>query len=246
MFLGKDDIQLGVNESLRDTSIVMSSMMSALIARVGPHSDVTGLAEYSSVPVINALSAKFHPFQAVADFLTITEALGTNLEGLKIAWVGDSNNVLFDLAIGAVKLGANISVASPNGYGIPDEMRKLITEAAVNGGSLSETTVPEEAVKDATIIVTDTFISMGQEEETAQRIKAFQGFQVTNDMAKRGGAKADWKFMHCLPRHPGEYSEVDDDVFYGPRSLVFTEAENRLWAAISVLEGFVVNKGQIA
>jgi ornithine carbamoyltransferase len=248
MFLGKDDIQLGVNESLRDTSIVMSSMMSALIARVGPHSDVTGLAEYSSVPVINALSADFHPFQAVADFLTVTETIspkgsGLGVEGLKIAWVGDANNVLFDLAIGAVKLGAHISVASPTGYGIPENMRKLIQEAG--SGSLTETTVPEEAVKHASIIVTDTFISMGQEEETAQRIKAFQGFQVTNDMAKRGGANVDWKFMHCLPRHPGEYSEVDDDVFYGPRSLVFTEAENRLWAAISVLEGFVVNKGKI-
>jgi ornithine carbamoyltransferase len=251
MFLGKDDIQLGVNESLRDTSIVMSSMMSGLIARVGAHSEITGLAEYSSVPIINALSENFHPFQAVADFLTVTEAVprskgpGLGLEGLKIAWVGDANNVLFDWAIGAVKLGANISVASPTGYGIPAEMRKLIKEAAVQGGTLTETTVPEEAVKDASIIVTDTFISMGQEEETAQRLKAFQGFQVTNDMAKRGGALADWKFMHCLPRHPGEYSEVDDDVFYGPRSLVFTEAENRLWAAISVLEGFLVNKGKI-
>jgi len=248
MFLGKDDIQLGVNESLRDTSIVMSSMMSCLIARVGQHSDVTGLAEYSSVPILNALSDDFHPFQTVADFLTVTEAFPAGLEGLKIAWVGDSNNVLFDLAIGAVKLGVDISVASPNGYGIPDRMRKLIQEAAATaprGGRLTETTVPEEAVKDASIIVTDTWISMGQETETAKRIEAFKGFQVTNEMAKRGGAKEGWKFMHCLPRHPGEHSEVNDEVFYGAQSLVFPEAENRLWAAISVIEGFVVNKGKI-
>lgn len=252
MFLGKDDIQLGVNESLYDTSKVISSMTSCMVCRVGPHSDVANLAKDSSVPVINALSDDFHPLQIIADFLTIHEAFPAStsgaslgIEGLKVAWIGDSNNVLFDLAIGCVKMGVDISVASPTGYGIPNTMRQLILSAA-NGvaspGKLIETTVPEEAAKDANILVTDTWVSMGQEAEAQKRLKAFAGYQITNDLAKRAGAKEGWKFMHCLPRHP---EEVSDEVFYGPQSLVFPEAENRLWAAVSALESFVVKKGQI-
>ncbi|KAI9158453.1 putative ornithine carbamoyl transferase [Paramyrothecium foliicola] len=242
MFLGKDDIQLGVNESLYDTSVVISSMTSCMVARVGPHSDVADLAKDSSVPVINALSNDFHPLQIIADLLTIHEAFpSTNsaskslgLNGLKVAWVGDSNNVLFDLAIGCMKMGIDIAVASPKGFGIPDAMKQIITSSASGLGSpgkLSETTVPEEAIKDADILVTDTWISMGQEEEKQKRLAAFAGYQITNELAKRGGAKEGWKFMHCLPRHP---EEVADEVFYSPRSLVFPEAENRLWAAVSV------------
>ncbi|KAM0301790.1 hypothetical protein HYE67_004449 [Fusarium culmorum] len=251
MFLGKDDIQLGVNESLYDTSKVISSMTSCMVARVGPHSDVATLAKHSSVPVINALSDDFHPLQTIADFLTLAETFPAStskgatlgLNGLKVAWVGDANNVLFDLAIGCVKMGVDISVAAPKGYEIPDAMRQLITSAGdglSSPGKLIETNVPEEAVKDANVLVTDTWVSMGQEADTQKRLKDFAGFQITNDLAKRGGAQADWKFMHCLPRHP---EEVADEVFYSPRSLVFPEAENRLWAALSALEGFVVNKG---
>ncbi|KAG6001808.1 hypothetical protein E4U43_001231 [Claviceps pusilla] len=253
MFLGKDDIQLGVNESLYDTSVVISSMTSCMVARVGPHSDVATLAKHSSVPVINALSDDFHPLQTIADFLTIHEAFpslsssstGLGLNGLKVAWVGDSNNVLFDLAIGCAKMGVDISVASPPGYGIPDNMKKLITSAAAgvdSPGTLTETTIPEEAIRGADILVTDTWISMGQETEKQKRLKAFAGYQITSDLATRAGAREGWKFMHCLPRHP---EEVADEVFYGPRSLVFPEAENRLWAAVAALEGFVVNKGKL-
>jgi ornithine carbamoyltransferase len=249
MFLGSSDIQLGVNESLYDTSVVISSMVSAMVARVGEHSEVAGLAEHSSVPVINALSNDFHPLQTIADFVTIHEAFGNKqgknlgVKGLKVAWVGDSNNVLFDLAIACQKLGVEIAVASPKGYGIPSRMKDLITASAPQSRSLlTETNVPEEAIKNADILVTDTWISMGQEEESAKRLKAFAGYQITEELAKRGGAKDGWKFMHCLPRHP---EEVDDAVFYGDRSLVFPEAENRLWAAIAALEGFVVNKGNI-
>lgn len=228
-------------------------MTSCIVARVGPHSDVANLAKHSSVPVINALSDDFHPLQTIADFLTILEAFPSShsgasdlgLNGLKVAWVGDSNNVLFDLATACVKMGVNIAVASPNGYGIPDSMKQLINASAqgvASPGKLSETTIPEEAIKDADILVTDTWISMGQESEKKKRLEAFAGYQITNDLAKRGGAKEGWKFMHCLPRHQ---EEVADEVFYSPRSLVFPEAENRLWAAISALEGFVVNKGKI-
>ncbi|KAL1842985.1 hypothetical protein VTJ49DRAFT_3462 [Mycothermus thermophilus] len=256
MFLGKDDIQLGVNESLYDTSVVVSSMTSCMVARVGAHSEVADLAAHSSVPVINALSNDFHPLQTIADFQTIHETFSSpnstpssesslGLEGLKVAWVGDSNNVLFDLAIGCVKMGVDIAVASPEGYGIPERMRQLILaagEGVAKPGKLFETRVPEEAVRDADILVTDTWVSMGQEAESQKRLKAFAGFQITNALAERGGAKPHWKFMHCLPRHP---EEVDDEVFYGPRSLVFPEAENRLWAAVAALEAFVVNKGKI-
>jgi ornithine carbamoyltransferase len=243
MFLGKDDIQLGVNESLYDTSLIISSMTSCMVARVGDHSEVADLAKHSSVPVINALSNDYHPLQTIADFLTIHEAFpssprslvntpGLGLEGLKIAWIGDSNNVLFDLAIGALKLGVNISVASPQGFTIPPKMLDIINSSASgvsSPGKLTQTHVPEEAIKEADILVTDTWVSMGQEAEKVERMKAFEGYQITNDLAKRGGAKEGWKFMHCLPRHP---EEVADEVFYGPRSLVFQEGENRLWAAI--------------
>ncbi|WPH00934.1 Aspartate/ornithine carbamoyltransferase [Acrodontium crateriforme] len=253
MFLGSGDIQLGVNESLRDTGVVISSMVSGIVARVNGHEVVEGLAEWSSVPVINALSDSFHPLQTVADYLTILEAFPSSkskagslgVEGLKIAWVGDANNVLFDLAIASAKLGVNISVATPKGYEIPTAMRELILSASPtsNTSFLTETNVPEEAVKNADILVTDTWVSMGQEDEAKRRLAAFAGFQITSELAKRGGAKEGWKFMHCLPRHP---EEVSDEVFYDEsKSLVFPEAENRLWSAVSVLEGFVVNKGKI-
>jgi ornithine carbamoyltransferase len=246
MFLGSGDIQLGVNESLFDTSVVISSMVEAMVARVGAHAEVADLAKHSSVPVINALSEDFHPLQTIADFVTIQETFGKDkVQGLKVAWVGDANNVLFDLAIGCLKMGVDISVAAPKGYTIPAAMKQLILSSrpADSSAQLTETTVPEEAIKNADILVTDTWISMGQEEESAKRLKAFAGYQITEELAKRGGAKEGWRFMHCLPRHQ---EEVDDAVFYGKRSLVFPEAENRLWAAISALEGFVVNKGKIA
>lgn len=257
MFLGKEDIQLGVNESLYDTAVVISSMVSAWFARVGPHSDVADLAKSSTVPIINALSDAYHPLQSIASFLTMFEAMQSSrtaersvtpslgLEGLKVAWIGDANNVLYDIAIGAGKLGVDLAVATPKGYEISSQMREIIQQAGTDSkiqGKLTETNVPEEAVKDADILVTDTWISMGQESVLEKKFKAFSGFQVTTALAERGGAKPGWKFTHCMPRHQ---EEVSDDLFYSPRSLVFKEAENRLWAAIAVLEAFVVNKGKI-
>jgi ornithine carbamoyltransferase len=256
MFLGSQDIQLGVNESLYDTSVVISSMVSAIVARVNAHSDVADLAKHSSKPVINALSDLYHPLQTIADCQTLLESFPTHsssssgqkdslgLEGLKLAWIGDANNVLFDLAIGCAKLGIKLSVATPRGYEIPSFMRDIILASAHPSKPFHfvETTVPEEAIKDADVLVTDTWVSMGQEAEAIKRMKHFEGFQITNELAKRGGAKEGWKFMHCLPRHQ---EEVADEVFYSPRSLVFPEAENRLWAATSVLEAFVVNKGLV-
>jgi ornithine carbamoyltransferase len=262
LFLGRDDGQLGASESARDTALVLGRMMAAVVARVGAHADVEELARWAGVPVVNALSDRFHPMQAVADLLTVREAFaaraparaagpGLGLEGLKISWCGDPSNVFVDLAIGALKLGVDVAVATPAAYALPKSTRDFITAAAADAprpGALIETTVPEEAVKDADVLVTDTWVSMGEERQAAERMRAFEGFQITSELAKRGGAKEGWRFMHCLPRHPpgeGEVSEVSDEVFYGPRSVVFDEAENRLWAAISVLEAFVVNKGEI-
>jgi ornithine carbamoyltransferase len=173
--------------------------------------------------------------------MTVLVILAKSIYFLRTCNLGDANNVLFDLAIGAAKLGVNLAVATPKEYRIPEDMRAVIKRAADSPGRLMETTVPED-VKGADILVTDTWVSMGQEEEMAKRLKAFAGYQITNEMAKKGGAKKGWKFMHCLPRHP---EEVDDEVFYGSRSLVFQEAENRLWAANSVIEAFVVNRGKI-
>jgi ornithine carbamoyltransferase len=215
-------------------------MVAAIFARVHEHSEIEALAEHSSVPVINALSTDHHPLQAIADFQTLCEVLAPthvsdsslNLEGKRVAWVGDANNVLYDLASGCLMSGMDIAVATPPGYEIPDRMRAIIkgcAKGADSPGALYETNVPEEAVRHADVIVTDTWTSMGFEDETAKRLAAFEGFQVTEELAKRGMARKDWKFLHCLPRHK---EEVDDEVFYGPRSCVWAEAQNRVWAAM--------------
>lgn len=259
LFLGKDDIQLGVNESLLDTSRVISSMTSCMVARVGPHQHVLDLAKYSSVPVINALSDRHHPMQAVADLLTMFETRQLNhdweaslasmqemFKDMRIAWVGDANNVLFDLAIAATRLGMHIAVATPKGYEIPEDIRLEIERPHVTSerpaGTLLQTTDPAEAVHNADFVVTDTWVSMGQEENKTKRLRDFEGFQVTSELLARGGARGDCRFMHCMPRHP---EEVSDELFYGPRSLVFQEAENRLWAAMAVIQDLVVVEEQM-
>lgn len=216
-------------------------MASCIVARVGPHSDIAELAKTSLVPVINALSDAFHPLQAVTDVLTITEHFHKP-GGVKLAWVGDANNVLYDLAIACGKLGVNVSIATPSAYPVSNDMLELARQAGDQTGAVIETThEPEMAVKGANIIVTDTWVSMGQESEKALRLKQFQGFQVSSELAKRGGADKHWKFMHCLPR---KSEEVTDEVFYSSRSLVFPEAENRLYAAIAALEAFVIKGGE--
>lgn len=240
MFLGRDDIQLGVNETYYDTARVISSMSSGIVARVGPHSEIAELAKWSSVPVINALCEKFHPMQAVADMITIHEAFRGNVQGLKLAWIGDANNVLHDLALACVKQGINVSAATPAEYPVSKDIVDLVSKNAQDGAKLSLTTNPLEAAADADVLVTDTWVSMGQESEKKLRLKQFDGFQISSKLAATAGAKPHWKFMHCLPRKP---EEVTDEVFYSDRSLVFQEAENRLYSAIATLEAFVVDKG---
>ena len=228
-------------------------MTSAIFARVGPHSEVDELSKYSAVPIINALSDSAHPLQAITDLVTIQEEAveklpkdkqlakslpmvekgDLHLSGLKLAWVGDANNVLYDLAIAAAKLGVVISVATPKGYGLPSNIKAAIGDAARNSGHTShkllQFTSPADAIHGADFIFTDTWVSMGQEEEKRKRLKAFAGYQINNKLINMGKPKDSWRFMHCLPRHA---EEVDDEVFYGSRSLVFREAENRLYAAM--------------
>ncbi|TYZ67000.1 hypothetical protein PybrP1_003002 [[Pythium] brassicae (nom. inval.)] len=229
LFLSSDDIQLGTNESLKDTALVLSRFNSVILARVFGHKDVEDLAELASVPVINALSEKYHPLQALADYMTIKEHFG-KLEGLTFAWVGDGNNVLHDYMIAAAKVGANVQIATPVGYepdaDVVEETKRLAKEC---GTHVLLTNDPIEAVTNANVVATDTWISMGQEEEAKSRKQQFSGYQVTTKMLQH--AASDHVFLHCLPRHE---EEVDDEVFYSDKSLVFDEAENRLWTVMAV------------
>lgn len=230
-FLGPDDVHLGVNESVKDTARVLSTMSDAILARVYDQKDLEIMADEASIPVISGLSDMYHPLQILADFMTLQENFGY-LRGLKIAWVGDGNNILHSLMIGCTKLGIDLSCATPKGYEPENEvLQEAVKHAAATGSQLSLTNDPVEAVYRADAIITDTWVSMGQEEEKQQRLKDFQGFQVSRKMLKEAGG--DWVFLHCLPR---KEEEVTDDIFYDTKhSLVWQEAENRKWTVMAVL-----------
>lgn len=230
LFLGPQDVHIGVNESLHDTAKVLSGFNSMIMARVFAHSDVTTLSKEASVPVLNALSDLHHPLQTLADLLTLREHFGT-LRGKTVAWVGDGNNIIHDLGLGCAKLGINLRLACPTGYEPNSAVWHRTQElAAESGASVSLTTDPKEAVDGANVVSTDTWISMGEEGEAEQKLKDFAGYQVDTAMMAR--ASGDAVFLHCLPRHP---EEVTDEVLYGPQSLIFKEAENRMWTVMAVL-----------
>lgn len=239
MFLGKDDIQLGVNESFYDTTKVVSSMVSCIFARVNHHEEILKLAEHSNVPIINSLCDMYHPLQAICDMLTIKETLNYTRNKLKVAWIGDANNVINDMAIACLKLGMDVAVSTPSGI----ELSPIIVQAAEeitrnNGSKLLLTHDSVEASKGAHILVTDTFVSMGEEYAKQAKLRQFKGFQINQELAQH--ADVNYKFMHCLPRHK---EEVTDEVFYSDHSIVFDEAENRLYAAMAAIDVFVINKG---
>lgn len=243
MFLGKDDIQLGVNESMYDTTKVISSMTSCIFARVNKHQDILDLCQHSSVPIVNSLCDKYHPLQAIADLLTIKEQFGDNLKGLKLTWIGDANNVINDLSIACLKLGINVSISIPKDITFDQDVVEMAEKLAKEQNLIFEiVNDPIIALNNANIVVTDTWISMGEEEQKLAKLKQFQGYQITQEMCKLGKVNSNWKFMHCLPRHQ---EEVADDVFYSDNSVVFEEAENRLYAAMAVIDGFVINKGDL-
>ena len=226
----KGDIQLGKSESIEDTAAVLSRYLGAVTYRCFGHSDVEKLANGSTVPVINALSDKHHPCQAAADMMTIAEHFD-ELSGIKVAWVGDGNNVLHDLMLGATALGMEVHYAIPEGFE-PDE--KIVFRAKeianVTGGAVKMTHDPVEAVKDANVVYTDVFVSMG-EEDMKDKMDAFDGFQVNEELVSN--ADSEYIFMHCLPAHRGE--EVTDGVIDSKNSVVFDQAENRMWAQMSLL-----------
>ncbi|USH00808.1 ornithine carbamoyltransferase [Thermococcus argininiproducens] len=226
LYLNAQDLQLRRGETIADTARVLSRYVDGIMARVYAHKDVEDLAKYASVPVINGLSDFSHPCQALADYMTIKEKKG-RIEGLKIVYVGDGNNVAHSLMIAGTKLGADVVVATPEGYEPDAKVIKWAEQnVAESGGSFELLHDPVKAVKDADVIYTDVWASMGQEAEAEERRKVFMPFQVNKDLVKH--AKPDYIFMHCLPAHRGE--EVTDDVVDSPNSVVFDEAENRLHA----------------
>ncbi|EDO16079.1 hypothetical protein Kpol_1016p21 [Vanderwaltozyma polyspora DSM 70294] len=239
MFLGKDDIQLGVNESFYDTTKVVSSMVSCIFARVNQHQDILNLCKDSSVPIINSLCDKYHPLQAICDLLTIKEKLNYNQNKLKLAWIGDANNVINDMSIACLKVGIDVAIATPIGIEMDNEIVDEAKKIAIkNNCKFTLTHDSKEASKDAHILVTDTFVSMGEEFAKAAKLRQFKGFQINSELCSV--ADPNYVFMHCLPRH---HEEVTDEVFYSDHSIVFDEAENRLYAAMAAIDIFVNNKG---
>ncbi len=225
IYLGPKDIQLHRGESVFDTARVLSRYVDGIMARVFAHSDLEALAQ-GSIPVINGLSDLLHPCQVLADLLTIQEKKG-RLEGLKLAYVGDGNNMAHSLLYGGARFGMTVSISHPPGYA-PDAaiVNRAREIAASTGGAIQITEDPREGVDSADAVYTDVWASMGQEDERSERLARFQGYQV--DTTLMSCARADAIFLHCLPAHRGE--EVSAEVIDGPRSAVFDEAENRLHA----------------
>ncbi|HEX8171887.1 MAG TPA: ornithine carbamoyltransferase [Thermoanaerobaculia bacterium] len=225
LFLSARDIQLGRGEPIYDTAKVLSRYVDGIMARTFAHKTVTDLAEYASVPVINGLTDLSHPCQAMTDYFTAWEKFGGELRGRKIAYVGDGNNMAHSLLFGAPKVGMDIAVACPAGYA-PDGT--VVAQAGVDaqqaGTRMLVTTSIEEAVRDADVIETDVWASMGQEEEAEKRRRDFEGWIV--DPRLMSLARKDAIFMHCLPAHRGE--EVAAEVIDGTQSVIYDEAENRL------------------
>ncbi len=224
LFLSSRDIQLGRGEPIDDTAKVLSRYVDGIMARTFAHKTVTDLAEYASVPVINGLTDLSHPCQVMTDYFTAWEKFG-NLKGRKIAYIGDGNNMAHSLMYGAPKVGMNIAIATPKGYAPDITVVAAAEEDAKSAGTkLLVTTSIEEAVKDADVVETDVWASMGQEDEAEKRRRDFSGWMIDDRIMSM--AKKDAIFMHCLPAHRGE--EVSAAVIDSPRSVIHDEAENRL------------------
>lgn len=224
VYLGPDDIAFGKRESIKDIARVLSRYVQLMVLRTFSHDNILELAKYSDIPVINGLSDLLHPCQAMADIFTIREKL-TDVKGRTLAFVGDGNNVLHSLLQGASMVGMNVKIATPKGYGPNEAIVKKAKELGEKAGSRIEiNNDPKDAVREADVIYTDVWVSMGQESEKAARVKAFKGFQVNSELV--GMAKKDVLVMHCLPAHRDE--EITDEVIESKNSIVFDQAENRL------------------
>ena len=237
LFLSNNDIQIGRGETIYDTANVLSGMLDGIMIRTFKHSDVTDLAKYGTIPIINGLTDDQHPTQMLADLLTIKECKG-ELKGLKLAYLGDGNNVANSLLQACAKAGMDVAIASPKDYTCPDKyVQQALTDAKITGSKVLMTTDPYEAAKDADVIYTDTWTSMGQEEEKAMRVQIFKDYQVNADIMNT--AHKDAIFLHCLPAYRGY--EVTEEVIDGPQSKVFQEAENRLHAHKAILVNCFLN-----
>ena len=231
LFLSSQDLQLNRGETIADTARVLGRYLDGIMARTYAHADVEDLARYSGVPVINGLSDLLHPCQGLADLLTIQEKKG-RLAGIKLAYVGDSNNVTHSLLQAGALMGMQVRVGSPAGYQPqPDILAQTQALAARSGAEIRVVEDPVTAVRGADVIYTDTWASMGQEAEHDQRVRLFRPYQV--HAALMAQAAPDALFMHCLPAHRGE--EVTDEVMDGPHSVIFDQAENRLHAQKAIL-----------
>lgn len=228
LYLNWNDLQLAVGEPIRDTASVLARYLHGILARVYAQNTLETLATYSEVPVINALSDLYHPMQTLADLMVIKERLG-RLDNVKIAWVGDGNNVAHSLLIGAAKLSLDMTVASPVEYRINPDIEKYVMEVASETGSkIILTEDPDKAAKGAHVVSTDTFVSLGDEAEKEKRYNDFKGYSVTKELVNT--SDTNYIFLHCLPRKdPGP--EAEDAVFYGDHSVIWDQAENRLHTA---------------
>lgn len=231
LYLSPDEIGLGEREAISDVSRVVSRYVDAVMARVFAHEHILELARHSSVPVINGLSDFNHPCQAMADMLTILERFG-QLEGLKLAFVGDGNNVAVSLLYACSRLGIDFMIATPRGYEIPAKSIAVAEEMAQESGSqIDQLHDPNQAVQGAHVVYTDTWVSMGDEAEAKERMLVFTPFQVNQTLIE--GADASAIVMHCLPAHRGQ--EITDQVADGPQSVLFQQAENRMHAQKAIL-----------
>lgn len=238
IYLDRNSSQLSRGESLTDTARVISRYADVIMARVNEHSTLTELAEHATVPVLNGLSDLEHPCQSMADLLTIREKKG-RVEGLTIAYVGDgSNNVAQSLVLGATALGAHVRVGTPRDLPPRADILELAEKnAQTSGGSLDVLWSPEKAVQDADVVYTDVWVSMGQEGGESTRLAQLQPYQVNEQLVRR--AQGDCIFMHCLPAHIGQ--EVTAGVAYGPTSVIFDQAENRLHVQKAIMLSLIQN-----
>ena len=229
--LPQSEVGLGQREPVADVARVLSRYVHGIVARTYAHETLIALAEHADVPIINALSDESHPCQALADVLTIQEKKGT-LEGVRIAYIGDGNNVAVSLAQAAAMAGAHFTIASPSGYRLPEDVMIQAEGLGVaSGGRFRAATSPQGAVSDTDVVYTDVWTSMGQEDSYERRLQAFKDYQVTPELVQL--AKNDAIVMHDLPAHRGE--EIVDEVIEGPQSVVFDQAENRLHAQAAIL-----------
>jgi ornithine carbamoyltransferase len=231
LFLSSRDLQIGRGEPIQDTARVLSRYLDGIMIRTFAQQEIDDLVEYGSIPIINGLTDYCHPCQILADLMTIREFKGT-LDGLKMCYIGDGNNMANSLIVGGLKTGMKVSVATPENY--KPDLKVLAYAEAMNAqqaGSYTWTTSPLEAAKDADIVITDVWASMGQEDEAAERRKAFAGFQINDEVMAQ--AKKDAMVLHCLPAHREE--EITAKVFEEHANEIFEEAENRLHAQKAVM-----------